>query len=185
MNKLVILALFIFVSFKSYAFLPVAKVVNVKGKVIVNDQLLKKDSEIAEGYKIRLKRNEKLTVVFQNGHQVVLKGAHLTVETLNPKNALLNLERGSVYLNILPMTTNETFHVRSKNILVAASGSQFVMDNNGKQIRLAVGKGSIGVQRLKETLELNKFEEMVLNDSPKFVKTKIDENKFSKVMKSF
>lgn len=172
-------------SLNLYAFVPVAKIIAVKGKGKVNDEVARVGLEVAEGNKIQLKRGERVTIEFQNGHKVSLNNASVVFEVLNPKNTLANLERGTMFVDIKTLSQNENFNVRANNVQVAASASLFLMDNNGKKIRLTVGSGQIQAQRLKETMELTSLEEAVFDKSPRFEKKKVKESQFKRARKVF
>ncbi len=185
MKKSLFFVAFWVICFNLYAFLPVAKVVEVKGKVKLNSEMIKIGTEIAEGNQIQLKRGERLKIEFQNGHKVSLHNANVTFETLNPKNTLVNLDRGSMLVEINSLSANENFNVRAKNIQVAPDVSTFFMDQNGKKIRLTVASGKVQVQRLKETMDLGSLEEATFDQSPRFEKVKIKESQFKRAKRIF
>lgn len=183
-KTLTIFALFS-LCFNLYAFLPVAKIVEVKGKGKLNSEIAKVGLEVAEGNKIELKRGERLTIEFQNGHRLSLHNASVLFETLNPKNTLVSLERGTILVEIKALTPNENFNIRANNIQVASDVSTFFMDQNGKKIRLTVGSGKVQVQRLKETMDLLSLEEAIFDRSPRFEKKKIKDSQFRRAKKVF
>lgn len=177
--------MFLSLQVSAQGFLPVAKISLQKGSPLVNAEKSKLGLEIAEGNKIELKRGEKMTIEFQNGHTVKLTAATVVVETLNPKNTVLNLEKGEMLVDIKALTPNEVFQVRSGKIHYDATAGLWIVSNNQKQTRLLVGKGSVQVQRLKEVMEVGENFESVLNHSPKFDKKKIKASIFQKAQRAF
>lgn len=185
MKALLVSLMFLSLQISATGFLPVAKISAQKGHPLVNTEKSKVDLEIAEGNKIELKRGEKMTIEFQNGHTVKLTAATVVVETLNPKNTVLNLEKGEMLVDIKALTPNEVFQVRSGKIHYDATAGLWIVSNNQKQTRLLVGKGSVQVQRLKEVMEVGENFESVLNHSPKFDKKKIKASIFQKAQRAF
>lgn len=185
MKSLLMSLLFLSLQISAQGFLPVAKISAQKGNPLVNTEKSKVDLEIAEGNKIELKRGEKMTITFQNGHSIKLTEATVIVETLNPKHTVLNLEKGQILVDIKELTPNEVFQVRSGKIHFDATAGQWIVSNNQKQTRLLVGKGSVQVQRLKEVMEVGANFESILNSSPKFDKKKVKASIFQRAQKAF
>lgn len=185
MKALLVSLLFLSLQISAQGFLPVANITTQKGSPLVNTEKSKVGLEIAEGNKIELKRGEKMTIKFQNGHMVKLTDATVLVETLNPKHTILNLEKGQMLVDIKELTPNEIFQVRSGKIHFDATNGKWIVSNNLKQTRLLVGKGSVQVQRLKEVMEVGENFETILNSSPKFDKKKVKASIFQRAQKAF
>ena len=185
MRKIVLaLALCIF-HLNVMAILPVAKISALKGKAKVDNQVASVGLEVAEGNKIDLKRGEKMTIEFQNGHKVSLQNASVVFDTLNPKNTLITLERGSMLVEIKSLTPNENFHIRSQTVIVSSNPAVFMIDNNGKRSKVAVESGSIQIQRLKEAMNLDALEQAIFDRSPRFEKNKVKSSQLKRAMKVF
>lgn len=185
MKKILMMAAVFSLCSNVYAFLPVAKIIEVKGNAKINTEIAKVGLEIAEGNKIELKRGDKLIIEFQNGHKISLSNATVMFDILNPKNALINLERGGIFVMINSLTPNENFHIRAGNVVVASDVATFLMDNNGKKTKVAVESGKIQVQRLKEAMELTALEEANFDRSPSFEKKKIKLTQIKNAKKLF
>jgi hypothetical protein len=144
-------------------FLPVANVVKVQGKALINNEIIKVNDEIAEGMKMNIpNKNDYVDVKFQNGHLVRFTGATVKVEILNPKNTLFNLLKGKIFSAIKPLTQDETFKVKTKRVSFAVRGTEFVIEETKKQSYLCVCEGVVVAKSIKGEVEVKKDEDLTL-----------------------
>ncbi len=167
-----------------YAFLPVAKITNIKGKPSLNKEVPVLGAEVSEGGLLSLKRGDQVTVEFQNGHQIKFGPGEYIVSVLNPKELLLEVSIGTVKVEVKKLTPNEKITIKSLMTTIQSSEGLWVLNNNRKQQRITVKEGELQIQRLKEAMILTKNEEAVIDLKVKFEKKKISERIVSGAMNS-
>lgn len=149
-------------------FMEVAKVSKIHGHAFVkasgHQEELKEGAEIAEGMEVTmLKKGDFIEVKFQNGHLVRLVGAKVKVATLNPKNTLFELIKGKIFSAIKPLTENETFVVKTKNVSFAVRGTRYFIDESKKSSYLCVCDGVVAAKFPTSEIDVKKDEDLTVS----------------------
>lgn len=181
--KIFIAAFLLSITFLSSAFasgfMEVANVTKIHGKAFIDKEEIKVGAEVAEGMIINLPASKDfIEIKFQNGHVVRLTGANVKVETLNPKNTLFTLIKGTIFSAIKPLTQNETFHVKTKRVAFGVRGTRFYIDESKKATYLCVCEGSVIAKSSKGEVEVKKDEDLTLTSK----KSKLKVVKASQMM---
>lgn len=165
--KSLIVSLFISLTLISSAFasgfMQVANVTKIQGSAFIDKEKIKVGAEIMEGMELNIpKSTDFVEVKFQNGHVVRFSGAKVKVETLNPKNTLFHLVKGKIFSLIKPLTTDETFHVKTKRASFAVRGTQFMVEESPKKTYLCVCEGVVAAKTTTGEAEVKKDEDLSL-----------------------
>lgn len=171
------LVLCLFFASQVYAggFMAVANVSKIHGIAFVksggHQEKLKVGSEIAEGMEVTmLKKGDYIDVKFQNGHLVRFVGAKVKVAQLNPKNTLFDLIKGKIFSAIKPLTENETFVVKTKNVSFAVRGTRYFIDESKKSSYLCVCEGVVAAKFPTSEIDVKKDEDLTVNSKKGEVK---------------
>ena len=165
--KTLVVVLLLSISFLSNAFasgfMQVANVTKIQGTAFINGEKIKEGAEIAEGMELKIpKKMDFVEVKFQNGHLIRFAGAHVKIETLNPKNTLFNLISGKIFSAIKPLTQDETYHLKTKRVSFAVRGTKFMIEENKKQSYICVCDGVVLTKSAKSEVEVKKDEDLTL-----------------------
>jgi hypothetical protein len=142
-------------------FLPIANVVKVKGKALINKEQIKEGSEIVSGVEISIpKSNDFIEIKFQNGHLVRLTGAEVLVGEFTPKATHFDLGKGKIATTIKALTPNETFVVKTSYGVFSMHEGRSTLIQSKKQSHLEVAEGAVSVKTAKAEQEVKKGEKL-------------------------
>jgi hypothetical protein len=151
-------------SYCSAGFLPVAKIVNISGNVLVNNEIAKVGTEISEGSEVSINMEKDFAdIKYQNGHILRLKGGVIKVQELTPKKSIIELVKGTLFNLIKKLATDETFTIKTKSVSFGVRGTQFYISQSAKESYLCVCDGIVTAKKGNKTLEVKKDEDLFIN----------------------
>lgn len=160
--SLVLCALFVF-NVNASGFLPIAKVVKIHGKALINEEAATEGAEVAQGMEIKIpKKGDYIIVKFQNGHKVRFTEATVKVEELTEKVTLISLIRGQIHTFVNKLTQDEKFSVKTKYASFAVRGTKFgvSIDDEKNKAYLCVCEGVVSATQDKMSVDVKKDEDI-------------------------
>jgi hypothetical protein len=142
-------------------FLPIANVIKVKGKALINKEQIKVGSEIVSGVEISIpKTSDYVEVKFQNGHIVRFTGAEVAVGEFTPKAAHFDLSKGKISTTIKALTPDETFIIKTSSATFNIHEGKNTLIQSKLQTHLEVAEGSVTVKTAQGEREVKKSEKV-------------------------
>jgi hypothetical protein len=158
-------------SFTAHAgFLPLANIIKIHGKVLINNMKVEEGSEIVQGMVIKIpKKGDYVIIKYQNGHKVRFTEATVKIEELTEKISLLSLLQGQLHTIVKKLTPNEVFIVKTKYASFAVRGTQFgiTVDKKKRKSYLCVCEGVVAVTQGALKSEVHKNEDLWIGANAK------------------
>jgi hypothetical protein len=150
----------------SAGFAPVANVVKIKGTAFINKEKIKVGAEIATGMEISIpNKTDFIEVKFQNGHIIRMAGAKVIVEDITPKSTLFSLVKGKIFSFVKPLTTGETFVIKTNRASMGVRGTKFFIDESQKETYLCVCDGTVVAKTPNEEIAVEKDKDLFVSGS--------------------
>ncbi len=159
-------------------FMAVANVSKIRGKAFINKEKIKEGAEIASGMVLSIpKKGDFVEVKFQNGHIIRFVGAIVKVEDITPKSTLFNLIKGKIFSAIKPLTSGETFMVKTKNASFEVRGTRFSIEEFKKYSYICVREGVVATKTTRGEVEVKKDEDLTITSTNADLKTNLASQK--------
>lgn len=173
--KMFLVSIFTMLSLSAQAaqgFMAVANIVKMQGKVMINKEAVKEGAEVADRMTIVIpKAKDFVDVKFQNGHIIRFVGATVKVESITPKSAVFNVEKGRVFASVKPMTKDESFTIKTARGTFKADGSKLWLEETKKDTYVIVADGKVAAKTKKGEVLVNKSEDLRLSKPTAELKT--------------
>lgn len=154
-------------AFNAFAtFVPVAKIVKIKGTAFINTKKVEVGTEVSEGDEVRLsKLNEFVEIKYQNGHIMRLQGGILRITKLDPKNVEVSLLKGFLYNLVQKLSKDEKYKVVTPKASFGVRGTKFYIQESKSESYLCVCEGTVVASNGKDELNVSKNQDLFVNSS--------------------